>query len=353
MMTTKNILVGVSGGVDSAVTALLLQRAGYAVHGVWLKLAGQAAASHERAMAVCDKLSVPLHVLDVEQDFKARVQDYFVREYLSGRTPNPCAVCNRHLKFASVLRLADELDIQDIATGHYATMEHHKGGVRLLRGSDPSRDQSYYLFNVSTEQLARCHFPLADMDKPTIRKIAAEAGVPVADAPDSQDICFLSGGQTYKDYLISMLPQTGATLTSGNFVDTSGRILGTHDGIAFYTVGQRKGLRLDAGGPWFVREIRCESNEVVVGKDEELFALGLVCKDPNWIGWQPDGDFTADVMIRYRHKPVAANISFIDDQTLSVRFHTPQRAVAPGQAAVFYDGNRVLGGGWIESPILQ
>jgi len=297
------------------------------------------------ARAVARKLDIPYYVMDLSTDFQEKVIDYFVDEYLKGRTPNPCIECNNHIKFGVLAEKAKELGARHVATGHYARKEYvsDEGRYCIREGRDLSKDQSYVLFGLDQEQLARIMLPVGDMEKSDVRALAEEMGLRVHAKPDSQEICFVAGryGDFVKKYSPERLPGPGS------IVDEQGTVLGTHEGSHDFTVGQRKRLRLDAAPEYFVTAIRSETNEVVVGPEERLLANEMTVRRVNWQLTPRLGEVS--VKIRSRHGKTPAQILSISDTEVRIRFTEPQKAVTPGQAAVFYDGDRVLGGGWIFS----
>ena len=353
---TRRILAAMSGGVDSSVAALLLQREGLEVIGISMDLYDFSAVTKNRAgtccslddlydaRRVCDLLGVPYYVLNLREEFRKEVIDPFVKEYSSGRTPNPCVLCNEHLKFRALLRKADELGAEGVATGHYAVIRREASGrCRLFAAPDESKDQSYFLFSLDSERLSRIRFPVGAMKKSEVRQIASGAGLPVYEKRESQDICFVTD-HSYATFL----SRKGLQETEGHFVDREGNILGAHKGILRYTVGQRKGLGIAAKEPLYVVAIDAEKNEVILGTEDETLSSGATVACPTFVaGSPPAAEFPATVKVRYRHPGVPAVVR-AEGEKLSVRFDAPQRSVTPGQALVLYDGDEVLGGGWIE-----
>ncbi len=354
-MAKQRVVVAMSGGVDSSVAAGLLVEAGYEVLGVTMRLwtAEDAAASrhHKRccsvedtddARAAADVLGVRHYVLNLEREFEEGVVDDFVREYALGRTPNPCLACNERVKFRPLLEHALALDAGYLATGHYARVRRSEDGFELHRAVDAGKDQSYVLYTLGQRELSRTLFPVGELPKAEIRRLAHEWALPNADKPDSADICFIPSGD-YRSFVRERVPAR-----AGAIVDRSGAEIGEHDGIVNYTIGQRRGLPAQgAGEPLFVIDLDAGTNTVIVGQNEELMAGGLIAERISFVsGEKPDGEVHIEVRIRYGSQPVPAALR-IDGGRAEVRFERPQRAVTPGQAAVFYDGERVLGGGTI------
>jgi len=303
------------------------------------------AADAQDARAIAGRLGIPFYALNFEQDFH-QIIDYFVDEYARGRTPNPCVVCNTHLKFGKLLRYANALDVEFVATGHYARILRRDGQILLARAANLAKDQSYVLFGIARAALGRCLFPLGDMpDKAQVRSIAAELGLRVHDKPDSQEICFVPGGD-YKELVRQRRPDTQRV---GEVRDPAGRVLGTHSGIANYTIGQRQGLGIAVGRPAYVTKLDVLNNVVTLGSREDLLSGGLVAEKVNWLTDPPavGQPRPADIKVRYMHKPAAGFITVLPGGEVEARFDEPQSAVTPGQAVVFYDGDIVLGGGWI------
>lgn len=343
------VLVALSGGVDSAVAAALLVEQGHQVVGAMLHLWAEednrccAREAVERACRVAERLGFPFHLVDAEATFESHVVDYFVAEYASGRTPNPCIPCNRVVRFGVLLDEMRARGLEKLATGHYARVQQ-VGRYRLLRGSDPHKDQSYFLYTLSQEQLARILFPVGGLTKEEVRAIARRMALPVADQPESQDVCFLAGGD-YRSFLARRLPHL---FRSGPIRDTSGRIVGQHHGLPGYTIGQRKGLGIPSSEPLYVVAIIPDENALVIGPAKELDRSECIVKAFHYVyADPPTAPFRATAQIRYRAQPVGVWATPAAPDRIQVRFDTPQRGVAPGQSLVLYDGEAVLGGGVI------
>ncbi|HEX6886410.1 MAG TPA: tRNA 2-thiouridine(34) synthase MnmA [Planctomycetota bacterium] len=350
----RRVVVAMSGGVDSSVAAWLLARQGYELVGLFMRNGVHVEEGEARKKSCCSVgdardarmvaagLGIPFQAVDLKDEFGAIIR-YFLEEYAAGRTPNPCAVCNRDLKFGRLFAFADELGAEAVATGHYARIERDAAGrPSVRRGLDRDKDQSYQLFCVREENLARTLLPLGGLEKPEVRRLAAEAGIRTAEKPDSQEICFVPGN----DYR-ALLAQHEVELHPGPLVDTAGRELGRHVGTEHFTIGQRRGLGVAAGVPLYVVRIEPERGTVVLGTAEECGSRALVARELNWIGFDPPaGPFRAEVQIRYRHAAVPATVELSGDEARVV-FDAPEVAVAPGQGAALYHGERLLGGGWI------
>jgi len=346
-----------SGGVDSSATAALLLEQGYDVVGITLKLWPQDCVSRAEdkccgpqavsdARAVCHKLGIPYYLIDEAAEFQKHVIAYFAQEYKSGRTPNPCVMCNQNLKFGRLLARADQLGAQFIATGHFARLERSADGKRTLlrRGRDSRKDQSYFLFSLRQDQLSRALFPLGEKSKADTREVARHCQLKTAEKEESMEICFVPDN----DYGKFLQQARLAESHQGEIVDLHGTVLGHHQGIEFYTIGQRKGLGISSPKPLYVVELDPAANRVVVGEDSSLDRAEFVAERCNWIPFdQPPASFNASVKIRYNHPGTDATLVPIEAGRVLVKLHTPQRAVTPGQAAVFYQDDLVLGGGWI------
>ena len=355
------VLLGMSGGVDSSIAGYLLREQGYDVVGVTMKVWPQDCISRAEdkccgpqavadARAVAHSLGIPHYVVDEADLFERTVIDYFTSEYQAGRTPNPCVMCNEKLKFGNLWGKAEALGCDYIATGHYAIIEHHEnaGAARtavLRKGVDPRKDQSYFLFSLRQPQLRRALTPLGTMRKPEIRKIAHSLGLKVADKIDSQEICFVPGND-YKTFLRSHLGEN--EFHRGEIYDVAGNFVGEHDGIELFTIGQRKGLPGGSLRPRYVVDLDAKTNRVIVGDADDLVCDEFEIDRPNWIARDlPSEDVDLTVKIRYSHPGTPATVTPLENDRARIRLHEPQRAVTPGQAAVIYDGDIVVGGGWI------
>jgi tRNA-specific 2-thiouridylase len=374
----SRVVLAMSGGVDSSVAAHLLTQAGHEVIGVFMRHGHQSpvacgepasaggrgeesslpilnrldhkqgcctAADAADARRVADRLGIPFYALNLDAEF-GQIIDYFVDEYTAGRTPNPCVQCNNWIKFGKLFDYADSVGAEFVATGHYARLEPTFSGTpALLRGVDTAKDQSYVLFGIKKDYLSRMLLPVGEFEKPEIRRLAGELGLNVAEKKDSQEICFVTQGH-YSEFVRA---QRGAGDTSGEFVTTDGTVVGTHEGIEGFTVGQRKGLGIALGEPKFVVRIEPLTKRVVLGDRDELARDSLTASGTNWLVPAEDIPRQCQVQIRYNTAPVAASVELLPGKNLAVKFTEPQYGVAPGQAVVCYDGTRTLGGGWIDS----
>ena len=365
----QTIAVAMSGGVDSSAVAALLRSQGYTLVGLTLQLWNQRRLSGHEGMPeavqgrccsiddvydarhVAEQLDIPYYVVNQQDRFEADVVKPFVAEYLAGRTPIPCTLCNNHLKFDQLLTTARQIGADRIATGHYARNHFDETRQRwiLSRPADHTKDQTYFLFGLTQEQLSRTLFPLGEMQKPAVREMASDAGLNVASKPDSQEICFIPGGD-YNAFLKAYLDEQGEDLpdSSGELVSSSGEVIGRHEGIQSFTVGQRKGLGLTSSDPLYVLAIHPDSHRVTVGSNDQLMSTDLRANRLNWISIpELTEDTRVTIKVRHRHTPASATLSPGPDGTVTATFDEPQRAITPGQAAVFYQENEVVGGGWI------
>lgn len=353
----EKVVIGMSGGVDSSVAAYLLKEQGYDVIGVTMQIwqdedtgaisensgcCGLSAVDDARRVA--NHLDIPYYVMNFKNEFKRYVMDDFALEYYKGRTPNPCIRCNRYVKWESLLKRSLDIGADYIATGHYANIVQLNNGRHTLKKASSPKDQTYALYNLTQEQLSRTLMPVGAYSKEEIRKIAESIGLPIAHKPDSQDICFVPDGN-YKDFLESY---TGTRLPVGNFIDTEGNIIGIHTGIANYTIGQRKGLNLSMGYPVYVVEIRPGTNEIVIGTNEDIFSRKLNADQVSFMSIHGlDNELRVNAKIRYNHQGAPCTIRMTEENRAECVFEQPQRAITPGQAIVFYDGDYVVGGGLI------
>ena len=366
-----------SGGVDSSVAAHLLLEQGHDLVGVFMRHGEKSVqacsldgtpekspllpivngrADHkqgccsvsdaEDARRVAQRLGIPFYALNLQAEFRGII-DYFVGEYTLGRTPNPCVMCNNRIKFGKLFDYADSVNAEFVATGHYARLTGSGDSIQLLRGVDTSKDQSYVLFGIKQHLLRRMMLPVGTFEKPEIRRLAGLVGLNVAEKKDSQEICFVTSGH-HGEFVRN---RNGTGNSAGDIVTVDGRVVGQHDGIESYTIGQRRGLGVAMGEPWFVVRIIPATKQVVIGRKQDLASAGLLANDTNWLVEIPEGEFACEAQIRYNSRSNPAVATFEDDGTLTVRFVQPQDGVAPGQAVVLYRGERVLGGGWIQSSI--
>ena len=358
-----------SGGVDSSTVAAMLRAEGHNIIGLTMQLWNQRRMAGREGMPesvqgrccslddvydarrVAQQIGIPYYVVNHEERFERDVVRPFVEEYLSGRTPIPCSLCNNHLKFDQLLIVARQIGADRVATGHYARVAYDEARGRwiLRRPADLSKDQTYFLFGLTQDQLSRTLFPLGDMTKPEVRVLARQHGLASAEKPDSQEICFVPGGD-YKRFIDAYLSEQGESLpdTAGDLVTTNGEVIGEHGGIHNFTVGQRKGLGVATGSPLYVIQISGANKQVIVGGEENLYSRTLRARRLNLIAVEDLREpMRVAVKIRHRHEPAAATIERAADDEILVTFDEPQRAITPGQAAVFYDGDNVVGGGWI------
>lgn len=356
-----------SGGVDSSTAAALLKEQGYDVIGISMQLWDYTEGERDRfgsccslddlydARRVADKLDIPFYVVNFEEMFSKAVVDYFVESYLKGETPNPCLKCNQIIKFEVLLKRALELEADFLATGHYARVMYNAdtGRYLLLRGKDLTKDQSYFLFTMTQKQLSKIIFPLGDLTKTDVRKIAKRFGLNIAEKKDSQEVCFAP--EDYPSFIarkVGRCADNGSSYKfepTGDIVDLNGNILGVHKGLYKYTIGQRKGLGVARGEPLYVLKIDTKKNQLIVGSENNLFSNGLIANETNWIGISSlDSATEVIARIRYRHKGAEVVVLPLDNNRVEVRFKRPEKSITPGQAVVFYKEDEVIGGGWIE-----
>lgn len=359
-MSKKSVMIGMSGGVDSSVAAAILLEKGYEVIGVtmqiWPETPEEAKLTEggccslsavDDARRVSDKLGIPYYVLNFKEVFEERVIDYFIDEYLKGKTPNPCIACNRYVKFEALLNKAVSMGIDYVATGHYAIIEYDENRKRyiLKKSVTQQKDQTYALYNLTQDQLKRVLMPIGDYSKDVVRQKASQLGLSVANKPDSQEICFVDDN----NYGRFIEENTDKKILPGNFVDTKGNVLGRHKGLIYYTVGQRKGLGIAFGKPMYVIGLDVKNNNVILGEDNEVFSNSLIADDLNFISIDELKEpMRVKAKIRYSAKEAYATISPIEKGKVSVVFDEPQRAITPGQSVVFYDEDVVVGGGVIQ-----
>lgn len=362
------IAIAMSGGVDSSTVAAVLQEQGHPIVGLTMQLwnqrrlpelQGDGPKQHRccslddvyDAKRVAQHLNFPHYVVNFEEQFEKRVVRPFVDQYLAGRTPIACTNCNTDVKFEPLLRMARQIGAERLATGHYARIRKNElsGRSELLRARDESKDQSYFLWGLSQEQLSRSDFPLGELTKEEVRALARRTNLPVAEKPESMELCFVPTGN-YIQFIQAYSKDAGISLSQaeGEIVTEDGVVVGHHNGVHNFTIGQRKGLGFSAGKPLYVLSIDTQNNRVVVGDDDALRTTTFEVNDVNWVSIeQPTAPIRANVKIRHKHEPAPANVEALDDARARIIFDTPQRAITPGQGAVFYDGDRVLGGAWI------
>ena len=341
---SKKVVVAMSGGVDSSLTAALLQNQGYEVIGVTMQLEEKKTDAINDAATVAEKLGIKFYVADFREDFQKNVINYFASEYLSGRTPNPCVMCNKKIKFGKLFEFAKNLGADFFSTGHYARIIFEDGRFKLKKAADPKKDQSYVLYNLTAEQLSKILLPLGEFSKTETRAQAEKLNLPVAHKKDSQEICFVPNDD-YKTFLQNFAPNDDA-FKIGEIEDTAGKILGKHNGFANYTIGQRKGLGIAAENPLYVVKLDAVNKKVIVGKNDETFSKSLTAKNIHWI-YKPNFEKIFQAKIRYGFKTAECKI-IESENFLTVEFLEKQRAVTPGQSIVFYDGDEVIGGGVID-----
>lgn len=340
-MPAKSVIVAMSGGVDSAVAAFLLKEQGYSAAGATFLLWDGPSGGVADARAVCEKLGIQHYVFDFREQFRDGVMEYFAAEYRRGRTPNPCVACNRRIKFGAFLEEADRLGFDYIATGHYARASIGADGMlRVRRAASLAKDQSYALWRLGQNELRRALFPLGELGKPEVRRIAEQSGLPVSRKAESQDICFVPDG----DYAAFLRDFLGDECPSGDFVDEAGIVLGRHRGVWSYTVGQRKGLGLSFERPMYVTSLNARANTITLGPSESLFCSELRGEAANWPGGAPYGPVRLAGKIRYGAEPAGCVVTPGENGALSAVFDSPQRAITPGQSAVFYDGDLLVAG---------
>ncbi|RPJ79178.1 MAG: tRNA 2-thiouridine(34) synthase MnmA [Deltaproteobacteria bacterium] len=354
----QKIAVAISGGIDSLTTAFLLKQEGHDVMGIHFvtgfeteqidlpDLSGRHLnnpSSQNKIKKIEDQLGIPIAILDCRKEFQEKVVHYFNSAYVMGQTPNPCLICNPQIKFGVLLNYTKSLGAGTLATGHYVKKQPGPDGIfHLFKGDDPQKDQSYFLAFLSQMQLADACFPLGSMHKTTVKKIASENGLRPVKDKESQDICFIHG----KSY-IDFLHDQNVMLKPGIITDKQGNVLGEHKGLHHFTIGQRRGINCPSSAPYYVIQIEAKNNRIIVGEKQDLYSSGCIVKDINWIIQPSSFPITCCVKIRYQHEPAPATIDTDDAKQLRIHFQTPQLSVTPGQGAVFYQENEVIGGGWI------
>jgi tRNA-specific 2-thiouridylase len=343
-------VVALSGGVDSALSAALLKRGGWAIHGLHFLIPASPETIESRAERVemiADGLGIPLKTLDLREGFKRQIIDPFKDKYLQGQTPNPCVMCNELIKFECLLQYAQEHGIDSLVTGHYVRIRKRDENslVELLRGKERGKEQSYFLHRLGQTVLSRAVFPLGEMGKSEVREAARKIGLPVHSTPESQEICFLPG-QDYRHFIES--EKRRGTVRKGHIINDDGEILAEHGGSYRYTIGQRKGLGIASSHPYYVKEIRPDTNEVVVGRREDLYSRRVQAECFAWVCGEPSQKvIKAHAQVRYRHRAAPGRLEVLSKDRVDFIFDEPQWAIAPGQALVCYEGEKVLGGGWI------
>lgn len=352
MISNKKVLVGVSGGVDSTVAVYLLRQQGYEPVGITLKVIANTKNSKFeneilRAKKLCNKLGIEHIVKHVETDFYDTIILDFVNTYLDGKTPNPCVICNKFIKWKYLMAVADELKIHYAATGHYVIIKEHDGIFELHQGTDAKKDQSYYLWQLTQKELARTLFPLGDMTKDQIRTIAQEQTLVPEGMKESQDICFIPEND-YRKFLKDNFSEKFAHISTGEMVNPAGEVLGHHDGFYNFTIGQRKGFKMGFNGRRYVKDLDAKNNRIVIATDDEVFSKGMVLEKINFPSEHVGESFSGNIQIRYNSKPVPCKGDLLDDKYIKIIFNEPQRAVTPGQSAVLYHDTKVVLGGIIK-----
>ncbi len=345
----KRVVIGMSGGVDSSVSAYLLQQQGYEVHGVTFGiLKTPASDALQSAREVAQKLGISHQAIDLHEQFADQIIEYFKREYLNGRTPNPCVVCNAQFKWASLLSHAETIGAGYVATGHYADIKNEKGFYRICSGKDSSKEQTYMLWMLPQEALSKTLFPLTQYTKPEVREIARQLGLKNADREDSFEICFIPDDD-YAGYLKTQIPVLEKNVSNGEIIDQNGNLLGYHKGYPFYTIGQRRRLGISTPAPVYVTGIDPKKNQIRVGPKEALFHKQLRASQTNWfIDVPQSGQITCQAKIRYKDTASDCSVTFLENNQVEVCFDQPKRAITTGQAIVFYDGACMIGGGFID-----
>ncbi|KAA6232015.1 tRNA 2-thiouridine(34) synthase MnmA [Chlorobium phaeovibrioides] len=352
MKQETTVLVGISGGVDSAVAACMLVDEGYRVIGLNIKVldspeSNPALQPSSLVISNREEFRIPVYTLNLSKRFREDVIGYFQEEYLAARTPNPCIVCNKKIKWAGLLEAADMLNADLVATGHYASTAFLGGRCRLYQGADKKKDQSYFLWMLQQKELSKTILPLGTLAKPEVRELARSYGVPAAEKKESQEICFVPGDD-YCRYLEQAIPDLAERVRGGKLVDASGRVIGHHRGYPFYTIGQRRGLGASTGEPIYVTSIDPVHNRIHTGKKTDLLSRELTASGMNWIGIEPPKKpFEATARIRYRDAPTPCRVTPLEDNRATISFHSPKSAITRGQAAVIYRDDEVLGGGSI------